>query len=706
MKKLPFPVVLMLALSVQVFVFGQLAHADIVLYEGYFSQDPGWTTNNSGNYYWNSSGENFYAKMVNINYGGYYAYRDTAYSGGSFRIEYDIYINNSEYASGLSLGLYDPDMDTINESFIEVTFIHDDNGHVTELECAGLNGYHASAIQVPIQWSLGKWYHVILEYNASLNTITATISGDVSYSLSLNNVGTFSAGMTRIGSSNVRQSTFQVPGNWTDGYFDNIVFSGEVVPNPDQYLENIQDCALSSGEECLIELGLCAATIYTSGGLAPEIITAKLMMLSESGCDASVKFQEGKNVEGMVSMALTAASFIAGYTNIVPCAGAILPCVETRIKSWMDECDDGDIFCIALGINPVEVGINALVYLASPARITIFNKLGEMLNIDENDIVSSEISESWIYKIDAKQLALLKNPSDGYKIVVTGKEEAGTGDFFDLAISYIMPNGNLLTLVYAGVATASGAEAMLILDNSSEDYLLQSDINGDHIVDETIRPTAIAYNRNFVPNADAGSNQTISVGPACMATVTLDGSGSSDGGGDQLTYSWTWDGGAASGIKPTIQLPLGTHTVTLVVGDGVFESAPDSVEISVIDATPPEIAFSVHPDTLWPPNHKMIPVTPIITATDNCDLNPVTALKSITMNEGEETNTYDPNYDSTLGDGHTSDDIMVDSLGNISLRAERSGTGNGRIYTLRYTATDTSGNVATGSATVTVPHNQ
>ena len=41
------------------------------------------------------------------------------------------------------------------------------------------------------------------------------------------------------------------------------------------------------------------------------------------------------------------------------------------------------------------------------------------------------------------------------------------------------------------------------------------------------------------------------------------------------------------------------------------------------------------------------------------------------MNEGEETNTYDPGYDTTLADGNTLDDIQVDSSGNISLRVER-----------------------------------
>jgi endo-1,4-beta-xylanase len=40
------------------------------------------------------------------------------------------------------------------------------------------------------------------------------------------------------------------------------------------------------------------------------------------------------------------------------------------------------------------------------------------------------------------------------------------------------------------------------------------------------------------------------------------------------------------------------------------------------------------------------------------------------------------------------------------LRAERSGTGNGRIYTITYQATNTCGATVTATATVTVPLNQ
>ena len=61
---------------------------------------------------------------------------------------------------------------------------------------------------------------------------------------------------------------------------------------------------------------------------------------------------------------------------------------------------------------------------------------------------------------------------------------------------------------------------------------------------------------NNPPVANAGPDQTVEVGEDCMASITLDGSGSSDPDEDSLTYSWTWNGGSAPGVNnPTILVP-------------------------------------------------------------------------------------------------------------------------------------------------------
>ena len=86
----------------------------------------------------------------------------------------------------------------------------------------------------------------------------------------------------------------------------------------------------------------------------------------------------------------------------------------------------------------------------------------------------------------------------------------------------------------------------------------------------------------------------------------------------------------------------------------------------------------------------------VVTVHDAVDPSPTLTLVSVTSNEP----------DNGKGDGNTTNDILILGDTMFRLRAERSGTGQGRIYTITYRATDASGNSAEASITITVPHNQ
>ena len=103
---------------------------------------------------------------------------------------------------------------------------------------------------------------------------------------------------------------------------------------------------------------------------------------------------------------------------------------------------------------------------------------------------------------------------------------------------------------------------------------------------------------------------------------------------------------------------------------------------------------SASPNSLWPPNHKMVPVTVNYAVNDNCDPAPVCSL-SVTDNEGEGG-----------GSGHTSPDWMVLDAHHVDLRAERAGTGSGRIYTIAISCQDKLGLSSNTTTTVTVAHDQ
>ena len=113
-----------------------------------------------------------------------------------------------------------------------------------------------------------------------------------------------------------------------------------------------------------------------------------------------------------------------------------------------------------------------------------------------------------------------------------------------------------------------------------------------------------------------------------------------------------------------------------------------------IDTTPPTLTVTLTPATLWPPNNKQVAVTATIAVKDDYDPQPEIKLESITATEALDANDIQDAQ-------HGTDDR------SFSLAAKRAGNNQaGRIYTVTYSATDGSGNKATASATVTVPHDQ
>lgn len=182
--------------------------------------------------------------------------------------------------------------------------------------------------------------------------------------------------------------------------------------------------------------------------------------------------------------------------------------------------------------------------------------------------------------------------------------------------------------------------------------------------------------------------------------VTLDGSPSYDPDGDPLSYTW-WRGepdvGPIVGTAARIEISadfVGSRTYTLVVDDG-RSTASDLVVVNGVDTIPPSLSVSLSPPVLWPPDHRLVPIEAVVTASDACK--PVTTSRlSITSNEPAD----------GLGDGNTEIDIQGDSDA-FSLRAERSGLGPGRVYTATYRAREIGegGKTTVATATVVVPHN-
>lgn len=289
----------------------------------------------------------------------------------------------------------------------------------------------------------------------------------------------------------------------------------------------------------------------------------------------------------------------------------------------------------------------------------------EYLEIDENADGEED---------DVIEIAPLKQGT--YRIFVYPDENAVSGDTYDFEL---VMNGETVTLLE------------------------------DQLVDDIPTGPLAEVLVNSSPSAVAGGDRTVECESVNGALVRLDGSASTDADSsegtndDIVSFEWLLGGNViATGQQAEVTLPLGVHAITLRVTDSQGATDEDEVEITVQDTTAPSLSVALNPHVLWPANHRLVPITATVIASDLCDPNPAITLVSVTSSESDNS--------STGGDGNTSNDIQGVSLGTadfaFSVRAERRGRGVGRVYTVVYAATDDSGNRTERSATVYVPHDQ
>ncbi|MBI5216453.1 MAG: VCBS repeat-containing protein [Ignavibacteriae bacterium] len=142
--------------------------------------------------------------------------------------------------------------------------------------------------------------------------------------------------------------------------------------------------------------------------------------------------------------------------------------------------------------------------------------------------------------------------------------------------------------------------------------------------------------------------------------------------------------------------PIGISQVRCYASN---ESGTDSCSfyVTVIDSQKPKITLTCTPQFLWPPNHKMRQIDVSISASDNSQ-NFSVLLLSVTSDEA----------DNGTGNGDKVNDIQQVSTGSLDtsflLRAERAGNGNGRNYSVTYSAIDNSGNQIFKTILISVPH--
>ena len=164
----------------------------------------------------------------------------------------------------------------------------------------------------------------------------------------------------------------------------------------------------------------------------------------------------------------------------------------------------------------------------------------------------------------------------------TGSTDANPGD--TLTYKWIMVSRPLAS---SATLTSDTATRPTFFADVVGDYVFSLQVNDGKLPSNLSYVTVTAGAANVAPVANAGTAQTVARG----ATVTLDGSGSTDANNDILIYRWTLTfrptGSAAVLSLSSLQKPTfvadvaGVYVATLVVNDGSLDSNVTTVAVSV-----------------------------------------------------------------------------------------------------------------------------
>ncbi|MBN1926148.1 MAG: hypothetical protein JW798_09955, partial [Prolixibacteraceae bacterium] len=196
-----------------------------------------------------------------------------------------------------------------------------------------------------------------------------------------------------------------------------------------------------------------------------------------------------------------------------------------------------------------------------------------------------------------------KNLSFDFNIEQTGpyllwgrlKASAASGEIFSVKIdnepskvcSNVMPFVSWTWVKLDSFALTEGDHMLTILPVNEEIQL--DKILFTRLSDTPSHKGGAASNcdsGNQPPIAYAGSDKTIIANIDGNATLTVNSAGSLDPDGTIASYDWSKENNViASGPKPTIDLPVGNHIITLTITDNEGATDSDVIMVTVFEST-------------------------------------------------------------------------------------------------------------------------
>jgi hypothetical protein len=197
-----------------------------LIYSTDFSSDPQWITNNPSRYYWDSTTNTYKATMVGRS--GEYAKKTVPYNYGSFKFEYDFYLDSINSYSNFHLGLRSTSMSGYGypDQAVELMVQTGGNGVKAisfyvidkDLTRTYLREYPTTC------WKEGVWYNVVITYDVTTATAVCTMTlrydGTTLFQKTITNIGGFDD-LTCIAASKVGDS-WASSSSQSIGEFDNV----------------------------------------------------------------------------------------------------------------------------------------------------------------------------------------------------------------------------------------------------------------------------------------------------------------------------------------------------------------------------------------------------------------------------------------------------------------------------------------------------